>query len=83
MLPSLPLRECGLKDITSMLGDDVTSSLPLRECGLKVKGWVLPRSTMRVTPLAGVWIERFGKNPNMTLRKSLPLRECGLKEQKI
>ena len=55
-------------------------SLPLRECGLKSLCYGNLEYGIKVTPLAGVWIEiklSFFSDINASL--SLPLRECGLK----
>ena len=37
----------------------------------------------KVTPLAGVWIERFQADVYDNAKESLPLRECGLKACKL
>ena len=54
---SLPLRECGLKSMLSNAVVFLDESLPLRECGLKSVDSGLTGNQVRVTPLAGVWIE--------------------------
>ena len=79
-LPSLPLRECGLKSAEYIDKLAKALSLPLRECGLKS---LLPHPLFphpkKVTPLAGVWIEMVKIMLFACRWSSLPLRECGLK----
>ena len=77
--PSLPLRECGLKDrelvqlpkyasVTPLAGVWIESALLLDVIGISM-----------VTPLAGVWIESQSACVKCCAGMSLPLRECGLK----
>ena len=77
---SLPLRECGLKFLSSNNLRLRRKSLPLRECGLKLENRTMKNPAIFVTPLAGVWIEIVsGGNSGSMYILSLPLRECGLK----
>ena len=54
---SLPLRECGLKSLKQKMLAQIIMSLPLRECGLKSRCYGNLEYGIKVTPLAGVWIE--------------------------
>ncbi len=54
---SLPLRECGLKSEDGWFRASHGESLPLRECGLKYVQYAIYTLLVKVTPLAGVWIE--------------------------
>ena len=54
-------------------------SLPLRECGLKRPNFDVLEAKVKVTPLAGVWIETLVRDNPVGGSMSLPLRECGLK----
>ena len=56
-----------------------SQSLPLRECGLKSVKVNAIIILLKVTPLAGVWIEIFVLKAEGDMSESLPLRECGLK----
>ena len=51
----------------------------MRECGLKDDPVVVSEERGKVTPLAGVWIEREQLAELKIEPGSLPLRECGLK----
>ena len=51
------MRECGLKHNCKAYYYRVLSSLPVRECGLKQFGTNPPKTHVKVTPRAGVWIE--------------------------
>ena len=55
------------------------SSLPSRECGLKSNTELGAEIIIKVTPLAGVWIEISPGLCSVTKMSSLPSRECGLK----
>ena len=54
---SLPVRECGLKQLDFVRVDIEHESLPVRECGLKRLYLHLHAGRAAVTPRAGVWIE--------------------------
>ncbi len=74
-LGSLPLRECGLKVEKIDNGKFLRRSLPLRECGLKVVLLLVFCQTFRVTPLAGVWIERL--KSRSLIKNDLRHSPCG------
>ena len=57
VLPSLPVRECGLKYVEFYNYFIVFMSLPVRECGLKLLPHPAYNCVISVTPRAGVWIE--------------------------
>ena len=67
-LESLPLRECGLKSHVILDHSKHFLSLPLRECGLKYLRWLWCLPRIRVTPLAGVWIEIKRRNLRCQIR---------------
>ena len=74
-MPSLPVRECGLKLTRTLTLPGRTWSLPVRECGLKSLTYPSKDVYTLVTPRAGVWIEiRQSLTSELTVRRHSP---CG------
>ena len=80
ILPSLPLRKCGLKSPYSVSWQKKRQSLPLRKCGLKycfVK-WLLSSWHLSL-PLRKCGLKYKINLIRHFFAMSLPLRKCGLK----
>ena len=83
IVPSLPLRECGLKSDVIVKVSFSSLSLPLRECGLKYAEITSAAFSAVSLPLreCGLKLRIQAQDHGRIL--SLPLRECGLKLNKI
>ena len=76
---SLPLRERGLKRLSTPKSKGKNMSLPLRERGLKPPCSTIWIVNHQVAPSTGAWIETYSVGTGESEKMSLPLRERGLK----
>ncbi len=78
-VPSLPIRECGLKFVRKNTNIAPNMSLPIRECGLKSFYQTVQTPQAPSLPIRECGLKCQWRPCIHLLFPSLPIRECGLK----
>ena len=78
-IPSLPVRECGLKCAEPGVVIEIDHVTPCAGVWIEINRANATYARYGVTPCAGVWIEIVTGRDIHQKSRSLPARECGLK----